>query len=602
MKIVKKYIKKIYNKILMVLYNIKLKERLLGVYFLCGVIPLVAVSVYFSNGTNELLIKQSEQAEFVELSLIQDALTENLRVVTEVSKKLYFDKDIEHVAFFEYNSYKEVLNDYKKYTKFTEYLTDYHQEISSITMYLTNKTIANSGNFVYADQNIRNSEWYKNTILADGKPVWTYAYNNVQMKNALRLTRVIKTAEGKTVGVLAIVMQNKRTELPISNRSNTTVMLLNDEEVIHNNDEKADLKELIEIVKTLPKEDNNYKKVKYNGETCIMTYERIHPTYSDSYFTIVSVRPYSDILKGTYENKRNGFLCIIACVSLSLLLIITFSHRFSLRINRLKREMHKAANGDFDIQGVSVQNDEVAELYEDLHKMIASIKVLMSTVVKEQVQKEQLYSRQKDVEFKMLASQINPHFLYNTLETIRMKARVNHQEDIEDLVKMLAKMMRRNIQVGDRLVSLKSEMELVEYYLKIQHYRFGDRIQYKIEVEEQLQNIAIMPLLIQPIVENAFVHGLESKEGAGILKITARKEEEDISIVVEDNGVGIEEERLEELLKSMNDMDELDRSHIGLSNVNQRIKLLYGNEYGVTIHTVLNEGTMVTISLPLKGE
>lgn len=586
----------------MVLYNIKLKERLLGVYFLCGVIPLVAVSVYFSNGTNELLIKQSEQAEFVELSLIQDALTENLRVVTEVSKKLYFDKDIEHVAFFEYNSYKEVLNDYKNYTKFTEYLTDYHQEISSITMYLTNKTIANSGNFVYADQNIRNSEWYKNTILADGKPVWTYAYNNVQMKNALRLTRVIKTAEGKTVGVLAIVMQNKRTELPISNRSNTTVMLLNDEEVIHNNDEKADLKELIEIVKTLPKEDNNYKKVKYNGETCIMTYERIHPTYSDSYFTIVSVRPYSDILKGTYENKRNGFLCIIACVSLSLLLIITFSHRFSLRINRLKREMHKAANGDFDIQGVSVQNDEVAELYEDLHKMIASIKVLMSTVVKEQVQKEQLYSRQKDVEFKMLASQINPHFLYNTLETIRMKARVNHQEDIEDLVKMLAKMMRRNIQVGDRLVSLKSEMELVEYYLKIQHYRFGDRIQYKIEVEEQLQNIAIMPLLIQPIVENAFVHGLESKEGAGILKITARKEEEDISIVVEDNGVGIEEERLEELLKSMNDMDELDRSHIGLSNVNQRIKLLYGNEYGVTIHTVLNEGTMVTISLPLKGE
>lgn len=602
MKIVKKYIKKIYNKILMVLYNIKLKERLLGVYFLCGVIPLVAVSVYFSNGTNELLIKQSEQAEFVELSLIQDALTENLRVVTEVSKKLYFDKDIEHVAFFKYNSYKEVLNDYKNYTKFTEYLTDYHQEISSITMYLTNKTIANSGNFVYADQNIRNSEWYKNTILADGKPVWTYAYNNVQMKNALRLTRVIKTAEGKTVGVLAIVMQNKRTELPISNRSNTTVMLLNDEEVIHNNDEKADLKELIEIVKTLPKEDNNYKKVKYNGETCIMTYERIHPTYSDSYFTIVSVRPYSDILKGTYENKRNGFLCIIACVSLSLLLIITFSHRFSLRINRLKREMHKAANGDFDIQGVSVQNDEVAELYEDLHKMIASIKVLMSTVVKEQVQKEQLYSRQKDVEFKMLASQINPHFLYNTLETIRMKARVNHQEDIEDLVKMLAKMMRRNIQVGDRLVSLKSEMELVEYYLKIQHYRFGDRIQYKIEVEEQLQNIAIMPLLIQPIVENAFVHGLESKEGAGILKITARKEEEDISIVVEDNGVGIEEERLEELLKSMNDMDELDRSHIGLSNVNQRIKLLYGNEYGVTIHTVLNEGTMVTISLPLKGE
>ncbi|MDO5519685.1 MAG: histidine kinase [bacterium] len=598
-----RYLKKWLHELCRLHRNIKLKERLLIVYTLCGIIPLVAVSVYFSNGTNNTLIKQSEQSEFAELSLIQDALNENIRVVTDVSKKLYFDPNIEHIAFSNYNSYKEVLNDYRNYTKFTEYLTDYHQEISSITMYLTNKTIANSGSFIYADQNIRNSEWYKDTILADGKPIWSYVYSNFNMRNSLRLTRVIKTAEGKTVGVLSIVMQNKRTELPIANRSNNTVMLLNDKEVIHTNNQDIDLKELIQLVQSIPEDENeNYKKVIYNDETCILTYERIRPTYSESYFTIASIRPYSEILAATDHSKRTGFFFIVICVSLSLILIITFSHKFSQRMNILKREMHKAANGDFHIESVSGQNDEISELYDDLHKMIESIQILMSKIVEEQVQKEKIYSRQKDVEFKMLASQINPHFLYNTLETIRMKARVNHQSDIEDLVKMLAKMMRRNIQVGDRLVSIKSEIELVEYYLKIQHYRFGDRIQYKIEVEKELENKPILPLLIQPIVENAFVHGLESKEGSGLLKIVVRKQERTIQIIVEDNGIGISTNHLEELLASMNDLDELDKSHIGLSNVNQRIKLLYGMEYGIMIETVENQGTTVVISLPIEAD
>ncbi|MDO5291692.1 MAG: sensor histidine kinase [bacterium] len=598
-----KYLKKWHYELCQLHRNIKLKERLLIVYTVCGIIPLVAVSVYFSNGTNNTLINQSEQSEFVELSLIQDALNENIRVVTDVSKKLYFDEEIEHIAFYNYNSYKELLTDYRNYTRFSEYLTDYHQEISSITMYLTNKTIANSGSFVYADQNIRNSKWYNDTISADGKPIWSYTYSNVTMKNSLRLTRVIKTAEGKTVGVLSIVMQNKRTELPISNRTNKTAMLLNDEEVIHTNDDEIDVKELIKLVQSMPEDENeSYKKVTYNDETCILTYERIHPTYSDSYFTIVSIRPYSEILAATDRSKRTGFMFIIICVSLSLILIITFSHKFSHRVNILKREMHKAANGDFHIETVLGQNDEISELYEDLHKMIDSIQVLMSKIVEEQVQKEKIYSRQKDVEFKMLASQINPHFLYNTLETIRMKARVNNQSDIEELVKMLAKIMRRNIQVGDRFVSIKSEIELVEYYLKIQHYRFGDRIQYEIEVEKELENRPILPLLIQPIVENAFVHGLESKEGPGILKIAVKEENKVIKIIVEDNGIGIKDTYLEELLASMNDLDELDKSHIGLSNVNQRIKLLYGMEYGVTIETVENQGTTVVIAIPIEAD
>lgn len=123
-------------------------------------------------------------------------------------------------------------------------------------------------------------------------------------------------------------------------------------------------------------------------------------------------------------------------------------------------------------------------------------------MVEEKVQKEKMHTRQKEVEFKMLASQINPHFLYNTLETIRMKARVNHQPEIEDLVKMLAKIMRRNIQVSHKLVSLQSEIELIDNYMRIQDYRFGDRIHSEIVVDDDVDMTQeVMPLIIQPFVE-----------------------------------------------------------------------------------------------------
>ena len=286
-------------------------------------------------------------------------------------------------------------------------------------------------------------------------------------------------------------------------------------------------------------------------------------------------------------------------VILSAVLISNFLNKFDQRIATLKQEMHKAATGHFEITKQDNGRDEIGDLYDDLNTMIESIQALMSTVVEEQVQKEQLNSRQKDVEFKMLASQINPHFLYNTLETIRMKARMNHQPEIEDLVKMLAKIMRRNIQVGDNLVTFKSEIELIEYYLKIQDYRFGERIHYSIIINCDISHEKIMPLIIQPIVENAYVHGLESKEEEnGYLTITIDKKDY-FSIVVEDNGVGIPSEELDEIIVHLNDFAILDKRNIGLSNVNQRIKLRYGSDYGIQIESKENIGTKVTIRLPL---
>ncbi len=290
-------------------------------------------------------------------------------------------------------------------------------------------------------------------------------------------------------------------------------------------------------------------------------------------------------------------IILVGGVLISLLLTGLYAGYYVRRLNEFKDQLHKAAAGDFKIVRDTDSMDEISELYEDLHIMIDSIQKLITAVYEEQVQKEKLNSRQKDVEFKMLASQINPHFLYNTLETIRMKARAIGETEIEELVKMLAKIMRRNIQVGDKLVTLKSELELVEYYLKIQQYRFGDRIQYKINQCCNIEYLKIMPLIIQPVVENAFVHGLETKEGEGSIEIIVENKDH-LVITVTDDGIGISEDKLKEIKENLNDTRKLNRSNIGLSNVNQRIKLLYGDDYGLTVESEEYKGTKVTIEIP----
>ena len=197
----------------------------------------------------------------------------------------------------------------------------------------------------------------------------------------------------------------------------------------------------------------------------------------------------------------------------------------------------------------------------------------------------------------MLTSQINPHFLYNTLETIRMKARINKQYEIEELVKMLGKILRSSIQAGSKDMTIREEVELAEYYLKIQQYRFGERIQYQIYVEEGTERQKILPLLIQPLVENCIIHGLEGSEDVGHIDICVKRSGQNVVITVTDDGAGICGEKIAEIRRELAG-NRTKGEHIGICNVNQRVRLRYGEKYGVTVESICGEYTRVEITLP----
>ncbi|MBP1548833.1 MAG: sensor histidine kinase, partial [Oscillospiraceae bacterium] len=314
-------------------------------------------------------------------------------------------------------------------------------------------------------------------------------------------------------------------------------------------------------------------------------------------FQVYVINPNSIFSSHTNQVIYSYIWYISLCILLSVLIAYFFSSVFSRRIQFLKDQMHNVAAGEFELTEEIMGTDEIFDLYEDLKKMVDSMQTLINDAYKAKIQSESFKLNQVEAEFKALASQINPHFLYNTLETIRMKAFVNNDKETATLVKKLGKFMRRCLEVKDGMVTLESELEFTKSYLELQSARFGDRVTYSIycEVDRQYK---ILPLIIQPIVENAFVHGVEGAKANGKISIKVFYKGENVLIEVSDNGCGIEPDKLRLLLAKLEENDTSSGKSIGLTNVNKRIKMYHGEQYGMSIETVLGQGTTIRLTIP----
>ena len=207
------------------------------------------------------------------------------------------------------------------------------------------------------------------------------------------------------------------------------------------------------------------------------------------------------------------------------------------------------------------------------------------------------------MEYKLLASQINPHFLYNTLESIRMKALTDGNRDIAKAIRMLGRLMRYSLEnTGSKSVTLTDSLDYITNYLSLMKLRFGDRIDYSIVIDESLDadKLHIPSLILQPVVENAVLHGLDEKTHEGMISIDVKRcdDIEGILLTIKDNGQGMAESVLADLKRNIKHHDDSVKS-IGLYNVAHRIELAYGKPYGIDVDSVLGQGTSVYITLPI---
>ncbi len=580
--------------------GMKLRYRLFFVYIFGGTLPIIVIGLYLVHGISSILIGQAKSGEVVAIERTKRQIEEVTETVSTVTKYFYFDPHLERIASKQYTDYVELVQEYKEFTSFLDYTRYYNNTIAWINIHMENHTIVENSRFIPVTEEMAEEEWYQSAVEKNGGALWRFRQLPSVRENSLSMIRMLKTKKGENVGVLSVYIRPERFLTFLQDRDCAMFLVLNGDTVV------SDCGDGIEFAQICEKlSDKNHDLIQENiflgRQEYVMTCDVVSLAESQDYLQIVSVRSYQDILSEVYQQIARSICFFALSAVLSVIIILVFSHSFGSRVERFRAQMEKVAGGSFELVEKLGGNDEISSLYDYLGTMILQIQRLLSEVYREKLHAERLTIQQKDAEFKMLASQINPHFLYNTLETIRMRARKSKQYDIEELVKMLAKIMRSTLKAGNNEVTIWAEAELVEYYLKIQQYRFGDRIQYYIQVAEELKELYILPLLMQPIVENSIIHGLESKEGAGKIDLTIFNRDDRVVISIVDNGMGMSEEKLEQLKKRLNSYNEKGK-HIGVSNVHQRVKLKYGNHCGVEIDSVEGSFTRVEILLPSMEE
>ena len=267
---------------------------------------------------------------------------------------------------------------------------------------------------------------------------------------------------------------------------------------------------------------------------------------------------------------------------------------FTRPITDLVEVTERISQGDLEVRSTNGSKDEVGVLSESMNQMIEKINELLSQITKEQI-------RIREAELELLQAQINPHFLYNTLDTIIWLAEGGDQKRVVDMVKSLSAFFRTSLSRGRDIITIREELQHAGSYLEIQQFRYQDILEYEIDVAEEYYDYTIPKITIQPLVENALYHGIKNKRGGGKINITAKDAGDDFVICVSDNGIGMTDERLAEVTKGLTGSAPAENAIYGLYNVNERIRLKFGATYGITLHSVYNEGSICNILLPKRS-
>lgn len=282
-----------------------------------------------------------------------------------------------------------------------------------------------------------------------------------------------------------------------------------------------------------------------------------------------------------------------------ILLIILLSVIISKQVTKPIKEMQKVARqyslGAFDAK-VSVHGkDEIAELGNVLNNMSSQLLELISSVTEKERQSNYL-------ELQTLIYQINPHFLYNTLDSINMLARKNDDIQVALMVTNLSRLFRLSLNRGRDVITVREEMMQVTYYLKIQKFRFEEQLDWNINFDDEILEYRMLKFIMQPLVENAIYHGIKSKNEYGKLTIRGYKDKNMLIFVIKDTGKGMDEDTLTKLYQRINEKkrDEKENRGYGIWNVNQRIKLYYGEQYGLQIDSIVDKGTSIYIKIPAE--
>lgn len=582
-----------------------IRRQLYTISALTVFLPVVLIGVFLVGNTYKLLTSYHRDLLESDNLRVRTILFEITTQAYNISEELSFDKDVIAVLRRQYSTEEQFVETVNNCTAAIDNYMYHYSEIERIDIYCDNPDIRAYKQYHGVDGESAGTDWYQRATSQAGI-FWQEMASFDEHGNqywGLCLVRRIPLVYSDYNAVLVIRLSDNYLKTRINSQEYRNSVSVDEGVVFYASDrEDYGKPQLIDIDYS----ENYFQyagKKKIKDHTCFVEVSTLRLYQSDSrlYICTINDKSYDNI----WSIIQTCLIIILLAIVVPGILIHLFTSYFTRRVSALRHVMHQASNEDYDFKEIVRGDDELSEAFSDLEVMVQRIKEKDALMYRTMLNEQELVNEQQKMEFKMLASQINPHFLYNTLETIRMKAYTAGDREAATAIKLLGKSMRYVLEnSGTAFTSLQEELSHIEIYMKIQKLRFGEKFDYAFVIGEgiDVSKCITLPLLLQPVVENAILHGLEERETGGMvtIRIMRAAERREICIEVSDNGCGMKPETLERLRADITTKNPEKKGSIGLYNINQRVKLCYGNMYGMTIDSERDRGTTITLHLPEK--
>lgn len=448
---------------------------------------------------------------------------------------------------------------------------------------------------------VAEERWFQETLektenLHFSTPHVQYIFDNMenQYRWVISVSRGVEVTEGASVsqGILLIDIRYSSLEQLLNSVSlgngGYVYLISNDGQIIYH--PKAQLIDSGRVQenhrKAVTYRDGSYEE-QFLGETRYVTVKSVGYTG----WKLVGVTPVQGISFSGIKSRL--FIIFVVVLILSIMAAINYyiSSKITNPIHQLEESVRELEEGKLDTEVAIGGSYEIQHLGRSITNMAKQIQVLMQDIVTE-------HESKRKSEFDTLQSQINPHFLYNTLDIIVWMIENEKKSEAVKVVTALARFFRISLSKGKSIITVRDELEHVRNYLMIQHMRFKNKFSYTIEADEAVMELASLKLMLQPLVENAIYHGMEFMDGDGEIQVRACLKDEELHFLIRDNGLGMTEEQVKALFTDTAHVPSGRGSGIGVRNVNERIKLYFGEDYGLQIVSEPDEGTQIRICLP----
>lgn len=581
---------------------------------------VVIISAFTYYGNVEILKKHAFENNDMELSIISEKIDSYLEMLDLVSAFTYESELQELLSRVEEES---AITSMRRLRGFQQFYykrlvsLNFEGEISDIYFIYPDGEVLHQGEGIYdPSYDFTQQEWYEETVRnsertnivnthrqeynLSGRYHTQGVYNGNYYISAAK--RINKLNGMEMMGVLFMDINIKKLEemldpLYIGNDSEVWFADENGLCVYSQDREELGMKLPFSIdqYRTDSGEDSGNFTIVVNDVEKLVSYKRSSKTG----WYLVSAKPTQVVISDISLLRRNIFLVSAAAFILAVLLAVSFARRFFRPVRALAGAMKEVQEGKLDIRVDVYSEDEIGYLTNTFNHMVIRIKKLIED-------NYLIRLREKDAQIEALQLQINPHFLYNTLESMSCIAYVHEVEEISIMSRALADMFRYSIRRSGSLVTVEEELNHIRNYMKIQKVRFGKKVTVDYQVEERILHCRIIPLILQPLVENSIKYGVEVKMVPVDIVIHVAYDEEQIAFIIEDNGSGIREEKRKELLRVMRagaEMDVLEkRAHIGIVNVNSRLVYQYGEASGLHIESQEGCFTKISFHIPCSKE